>query len=82
LLPSQDPAHALPSLAQAARAPWGGPWTAEQVPSRPFTSHASHWPVHALSQQKPSTQSPDLHWSGAVQAPPLSSFDWQLVPAQ
>jgi hypothetical protein len=33
----------------------------EQVPSLPATSHAWHWPLHALSQQKPSVQWPLKH---------------------
>jgi hypothetical protein len=33
--------------------------------------HASQEPVHAVLQQKPSTQLPLWHWEAAVHAPPL-----------
>jgi hypothetical protein len=36
------------------RVPCGAPSTGEQIPGLPGTSHASHGPVHALSQQTPS----------------------------
>src|SRR5947208_2199177 len=47
LLPSQLPPQALPSLAQAVRAPCGAPVTATHWPTLPATSHAWHWPLHA-----------------------------------
>jgi hypothetical protein len=59
--PSQAPPQALPSLAQAGRAPRGVPVAAEQVPTEPGTSHAWHWPSQAASQQTPSTQKPVAH---------------------
>jgi hypothetical protein len=46
-----------------------------QVPSVPPVSaaaHASHDPLHALLQQKPSTQLPLPHWLDAVQRAPLA----------
>ena len=58
----------------AERAPWGAPETALHVPSAPPTSHASHWPVQAVSQQRPSTQRPDAHRVPLVHAVPLGSL--------
>jgi hypothetical protein len=52
--PSHVPAQAVPSLAQAWRAPWGVPTTSVQTPKEPGTSHAWHWPPQALVQQTPS----------------------------
>ena len=54
-VPLQYPAHALPSPAQAARDPCGAPMTFVQVPTKPATSQASHWPAQARLQQTPST---------------------------
>ncbi len=45
----------------AGRLPCGLPTTGVHVPVLPATSHASHSPVHALSQQTPSTQNPLTH---------------------
>ena len=62
--PSHAPPHRVPSDAQAVRVPCGGPIAVVQVPTLPAMSHASHCPPHARSQQKPSTQLPDVHsWS-------------------
>ena len=47
LLPSQLPPQALPSLAQAVRAPCGTPLTATHWPTLPATSHAWHCPLQA-----------------------------------
>src|SRR5690606_16179746 len=44
--------------------------TGEQVPSLPGTLHASHCPVHAPSQQRPSTQRLLAHWAALVHAAP------------
>lgn len=68
-LPSQVPAQS-PEPPQAARGGSGSPKTAEQVPSRPLRLQASHWPVHEVSQQTPSTQAPLAHWPLPVQASP------------
>ena len=57
LLPLQLALHA-PVPAHAARDPVGAPLTAVQCPTLPPTLHASHWPLHAPSQQTPSTHSP------------------------
>ena len=58
--PSQA-AWQAPDPEQAVRAPCTAPATATHVPTLPPTSHASHWPVQALSQQTPSTQLPEPH---------------------
>jgi hypothetical protein len=42
----------------AGLVPCGLPATGVHVPALPCTSHASHSPVHAASQQTPSTQNP------------------------
>src|SRR5438477_464737 len=56
----QLPPHTEPSDVQTGREPCGAPEVSvEQVPSLPTTSHASHWPVQAVSQQRPSTQELD-----------------------
>jgi hypothetical protein len=36
--------------------------TAMQRPSALGMAQNTHWPSHALSQQTPSAQKPDLHW--------------------
>jgi hypothetical protein len=43
------------------RAPSGPAATATHAPCAPLASHASHSPVHAVAQQKPSTQKPLVH---------------------
>ena len=40
----------------------------EHLPTLPARLHASHWPVHARSQQTPSTHSPEAHSLSAEQA--------------
>ena len=47
--------HTKP-VGQAVRLPWGAPEIGPHVPAK--ESHASHWPVHALSQHTPSAQNP------------------------
>jgi hypothetical protein len=63
LTPSQLPAHVAPASAalHAVRLPCGAPLIAEQVPTAPGVSHASHSPLHAVSQHTPSTQTPVPH---------------------
>jgi hypothetical protein len=79
--PSQAPPHAEPSVAQGVRLPCGASVTGEQTPSEPATSQASHWRVHALPQQTPSTQFPLLQSPAATQATPAASWGVQpLVP--
>jgi len=80
LVPSQLPPQAEPSLAQAARVPCGAPVTSTQLPTLPPTSHASHWPLQAWLQQKPSAQWPLVHWLESVQAEPSASLPthWPL----
>jgi hypothetical protein len=54
--PPHSPSHS-PVPPHGPRVPCGGPrGTREQVPSSSATSHASHWPVQVLLQQRPSTQ--------------------------
>ncbi len=42
-------------------------------------AHTSHPPLHALLQQKPSTQFPDVHWALLVQACPVGSVGVQAL---
>jgi len=82
--PSQLPPHAEPSLAQAARLPAGAPVFAAHVPTEPATSHASHWPLHAVLQHTPSTHWPLPHSAAAVHVPPkiflkLPVMTWSVV---
>lgn len=44
------------------------------VPTLPGTSHASHCPPHARSQQKPSTQLLEAHCAGTAHAAPCGNF--------
>jgi hypothetical protein len=53
-VPAPGPLH-------AARVECGDPLTVAQVPTEPPTSHASHCPPHARSQQTPSAQKPLPH---------------------
>jgi hypothetical protein len=63
-----EPPHV--PLPLQVRAPCGAPaGTTLQTPG--VTSHASHVPPHALSQQKPSTQKPDVHCVDAVHIAPF-----------
>jgi hypothetical protein len=82
LVPLQEPPQADPSVAQAARPPWGAPVTAKQVPTWPATSQAWHWPPQAWSQQRPSTQKPLAHWPAALQAAPFAWRGTQAPPEQ
>ena len=43
--------------------------------------HDSQPPVHAPSQQTPSTQLPEVHWFAAVHITPLACFGLQLPDA-
>jgi hypothetical protein len=82
LLPSQRPEQEEPSPAQAARPSTGEPVTALQRPMLPETMHASHWPVHAVSQQTPSAHCPELHTCGVEQGVPLACLATQFIPLQ
>lgn len=73
VVPSHAPPHALPSVAQAARPPCGAPVTATQVPSLPATSHASHCSPHAVAQQTPSAQKPEVHSASPPHVSPSAS---------
>jgi len=81
--PPHVPLQRLESPAHAVRAPCGAPTTAEQVPlAAPPVSHASHCPVHGVSQQTPSTHKPELHDSSTVHALPSGSFGTHTPPLQ
>ena len=49
-----------------------------QMPGAEVSAHVRQVPVHALSQQTPSTQNPLLHWVSHEQAKPRSLF---LLPS-
>jgi hypothetical protein len=51
-----------------------------QVPG--VVAHSSHAPAHAVLQQKPSAQKPDVHSLFAPQAAASAFFGWQFVPSQ
>lgn len=57
------------AVAQAARLPRGVPEIAPHAPGVP--SHASHWPLQALSQHTPSTQNPLAQASADAHVAPL-----------
>jgi hypothetical protein len=77
-VPSQVPPQAEPSEAHAAREPCGEPFATVQVPTRPSTSQAWHWPSQATSQHTPSTHSPLEHCDDRLQVLPSVSFGSQL----
>ena len=81
LVPSHAPPQTEPSEAQALRALRGPPATGVQMPALPASAQASHWPVHAVSQQRPSTQCCDPHWFAPPQAWPCASSATQ-TPAE
>jgi hypothetical protein len=59
-----DPSHdawQVPVPEHAGRPARGAPATAMHDPTLPPTLHASHWPLHAVLQQTPSTQFPLPH---------------------
>jgi hypothetical protein len=70
LAPSQTPPQAEPSVPHGVRAPAGDPILAEQIPTRPATLQASHWPLQVLSQQTPSVHRPLAHWLAPEQVAP------------
>ena len=59
----------------------GKPPLTVQMPALPASAQASHWPVHAVSQQRPSTQCCDPHWFAPPQAWPCASSATQ-TPAE
>jgi hypothetical protein len=82
LAPLQVPPQADPVPVHAVRPPCGAPLgTVVQVPGLLTTSHAWHCPVHAESQQRPSTQKPLVHWPGAVHVAPLPLLGRQVEEA-
>lgn len=72
------PSHAADAQTLAASAVHavlpvcGAPFTGEQVPTEPVTSHASHWPPHARSQHTPSAQTPVPHSASALHSMPAA----------
>jgi hypothetical protein len=78
VVPSHTPPQ-TPAAAHAARPPRGLPLTGLHTPA---LSHASHWPVHAVSQHTPSTQLPFAHCEAAPQAAPPARFATQMPPEQ
>ena len=82
LEPLQKAPH-VPDPAQGDRPMAGGPFEiVVQVPVLFARLHASHWPVHVLSQQTPSTQNPELHGSGELHGVPIATLSWQMPAAQ
>jgi hypothetical protein len=69
--PSQVPAHSGSMDTHAGRTPRGGPFAATHVPGESVTSQASHWPLHASSQQTPSTQYDEAHSDTELHFSPL-----------
>jgi hypothetical protein len=74
VVPPHEPRQASRVPAQAARVPRGAPVTTVQRPALPYSPHASHCPVQALSQQMPSTQKLDVHSAAAWHWAPLAFF--------
>jgi hypothetical protein len=52
------------------------------VPALPARLQALQVPVHAVLQQYPSTQKPDVHWFPAVHGWPLPFWGRHWLPAQ
>jgi hypothetical protein len=63
-------------LGQADRPPCGIPTTGVHVPWAPLAPHVSHWPLHRLLQQKPSTQYPVPHDVALVHGWPAWGAHW------
>ena len=80
-VPSQVPSQPSAPV-QAVREPWGAPVTAVHEPSLPPTSHASHWPAHAVSQHTESTQKVDSHSALSVHELPFAIFCTQAPDLQ
>jgi hypothetical protein len=84
--PSHVPPHSLPAFVHAGRVPLetpcGSPATGEQTPLFEGRSHASHCPLHARSQQKPSAHALLLHSLLALQTAPGSFFPVHRVAEQ
>jgi hypothetical protein len=85
VLPSHSAAEqgsVVVPVGHAGLEPCGLPATGVQVPALPSTSQASHWPVHALLQQTPSTQNPLAHAPLVPHAWPATSVPWHCPPLQ
>jgi hypothetical protein len=65
-------------LAMTGAVPFG---TFEQVPTRPDNAHDLHVPLHAVSQQRPCAQKPELHSAAAVHVAPIGLSE-HVVPLQ
>jgi len=65
-------------LAATGAVPLG---TFEQVPSAVASAHVLHVPVHAVSQQRPCAQKPELHSAAAVHVAPIGLSE-HVVPLQ
>jgi hypothetical protein len=78
VVPSQtavvQTASPLPLVHAARTVPWGAPAIGTHLPfpagAAPATSHASHWPLQAVSQQTPSAHEPDAHSEPSAQTVP------------
>jgi hypothetical protein len=75
-------AHTLEPAGHAVRAPCGAPEIGMHVPSAAATSHAWHWPPHAVLQQYPSTHCPLAHSRPRVHGIPFVFCFAHCVPAQ
>jgi hypothetical protein len=64
--------HAPPQPGSPRQEPWGSWSFRAQVPSLPATLHDWHCWSHAVSQQNPSTQWAERHWSANPHGWPLS----------
>jgi hypothetical protein len=80
-----EPLHCAlhaPVPTHAVRVPRGAPLTAMHVPTLPATLHASHCPVHSVSQHTPSAHFPvgQLAAVAAVHAAPYGNLQSPTEP--
>jgi hypothetical protein len=79
-MPSHAPVVPQVAAAWTTQILWGSgapPSTGKQVPPRPCWSQLTHGPLHAMLQQSPSVQNPDLHSPSLPHTAPLG-FSPQL----
>jgi hypothetical protein len=81
-VPLQAPPQTVASVVHAARGAIGGPLTGLQMPTLPETLHASHCPLHALSQHTPSLQKPLAQWPATVHCVPFVAVGMHVWPLQ
>jgi hypothetical protein len=81
-VPLQVPPHTVASVVHFARGKTGAPLTALHTPTLPETMQASHCPLHALSQQTPSMQTPLAQWFDAVHCAPFPAAGMHVRPLQ